>query len=603
MSDQPEFDSSHYYALPVGTDLFEFRIERVLGHGGFGITYLATDTHLDERVAIKEFMPNEIAVRVSDSTVRAKSKADSDNLEQGLDSFLEEARTLARFRHRNIVHVRRFFRLHGTAYIVLEYEYGQTLAQYLETQKMDNDRLGRLLSDVLDGLDAVHTRATLHRDLKPSNIILRPDESPVLIDFGAARNFQSRNSMSVTAIATAGYSPPEQYIGGQQGPWTDLYALGAIAYRIVSGNTPPDSLRRLRKDPLVPASSLDVDYDPALLRTIDWMLKVDESERPISVEAVRASLGGATFEAGQNTVGSAASGPDQKERAASDDQGSSEDDSPVKTSTEDSRRADKTAWRGIFAITALLVLAISGMLFYIDLAKQSPPRSPVASSTMKPPAISTVVPTTTAAPPSSYYTDRLSEARYDEQKLKALLVQCSGAPSCATSVTSVINDRLSIIERENRQFTAAQTPAEYGQYLSGCVACSYRDLAQAQMKKVVPPPTLPPPVAEAPKPERWNAVAHVIYKTRGQSRVAAGYSGIRSSPEEARRSAKSACESNSDGHDCVVSEASNSGCYYIQIGNNPVRWASAGTIEEAQRRCNGRGSTRCTRAPLGGCID
>lgn len=140
MSDPSGFDSSHY-ALPVGTNLFEFRIEQVLGHGGFGITYLATDTNLDERVAIKEYMPSEIAVRVSDSRVRAKTRADSENLEHGLNSFLEEARTIARFRHRNIVHVRRFFRLNGTAYIVLEYEHGQTLGQYLEAHKMGNDRL------------------------------------------------------------------------------------------------------------------------------------------------------------------------------------------------------------------------------------------------------------------------------------------------------------------------------------------------------------------------------------------------------------------------------------------------------------------------------
>jgi serine/threonine protein kinase len=172
--------------------------------------------NLDERVAIKEYMPNEIAVRVSDSTVRAKTRADSDTLEQGLNSFLEEARTIARFRHRNIVHVRRFFRLNGTACIVLEYEYGQTLGQYLETHKMGNDQLHDLLSSVRDGLDVVHSRATLHRDLKPSNIILRPDESPVLIDFGASRDFRSRDSRSVTTIATTGYSPPEQYIGANK---------------------------------------------------------------------------------------------------------------------------------------------------------------------------------------------------------------------------------------------------------------------------------------------------------------------------------------------------------------------------------------------------
>ena len=430
MSDQ-SFDTSHYYALPVGTNLFEFRIEQILGHGGFGITYLATDTNLDERVAIKEYMPSEIAVRTSDSTVRAKTKSDSDNLEQGLNSFLEEARTIARFRHRNIVHVRRFFRLNGTAYIVLEYEYGQTLGQYLETHKIGNDQLRDLLSSVLNGLDVVHARATLHRDLKPSNIILRPDESPVLIDFGAARDFQSRNSRSVTAIATAGYSPPEQSIGGQQGPWTDLYALGAIAYRIVSGTTPPDSLRRLRKDPLVPASSLDVEYDPAILRTIDWMLKIDEAERPVSVDAVRDSLGGTAFAAGQNTGGDPAS----KMLHKSDGRGEPVDHRSVVTASEHPALVPILQF---LSLIALVGIAIYGAYFYRYLAKEGQTNAPVSK-------ISTQVP---AAPID--YLKKISEAWDDKQKLNALLEQCRSATDCTNYVTLTINNRLSMIEQEKR---------------------------------------------------------------------------------------------------------------------------------------------------------
>jgi serine/threonine protein kinase len=437
MSDQSGFENSHYYALPVGTNLFEFRIEQVLGHGGFGITYLATDTNLDERVAIKEYMPNEIAVRVSDSTVRAKTRGDNETLEQGLNSFLEEARTIARFRHRNIVHVRRFFRLHGTAYIVLDYEDGQTLGQYLETHKMGNDQLRDLLSGVLDGLDVVHARATLHRDLKPSNIILRPDQSPVLIDFGASRDFQSRNSKSVTAIATAGYSPPEQYIGGQQGPWTDLYSLGAIAYRIVSGATPPDSLRRLRKDPLVPASSLDTEYDPAILRTIDWMLKIDESERPISVDAVRDSLSEAAFDVAQNTVGGAGPHSAQSNKSASDRQKVSADLSVVKSST--------SLWpRLAYSMAALVALAgilTYGMNFYKDSTKQSQTTAPTSTNSANPPAEK-------ATP--TYDLKKISDAWDDKQKLKALLDQCSTASNCTDHVTSTINNRLWTIEQQTR---------------------------------------------------------------------------------------------------------------------------------------------------------
>src|SRR5262249_36152992 len=154
-----------------------------------------------ERVALKEYFPNELAVRVTDATVRAKSGAEQPDFQAGLKTFLEEARLIARFRHRNIVHVRRFFELHGTGYIVQDYEQGQTLSQRVSAGPIGEAELRDILAGVLDGLEAVHNRVVLHRDLKPDNIILRRDGTPVLIDFGAARDFASRQSRSVTAIA------------------------------------------------------------------------------------------------------------------------------------------------------------------------------------------------------------------------------------------------------------------------------------------------------------------------------------------------------------------------------------------------------------------
>ena len=199
---------SHYFALPVGARLHEFEILSVLGYGGFGITYLAMDTLLEERVALKEFFPNDLAVRVSDATVRAKSTGEQQDFQTGLKTFLEEARLMARFRHPNIVHVRRFFELHGTGYIVQDYEQGQTLGERLSHGPIEETDLRRFLAGVLDGLEAVHARAILHRDLKPDNIILRSNGTAVLIDFGAARDFASRHRRSVTAIATGSFSPP-----------------------------------------------------------------------------------------------------------------------------------------------------------------------------------------------------------------------------------------------------------------------------------------------------------------------------------------------------------------------------------------------------------
>lgn len=285
---------SHHFALPNGTKLFEFEIDNVLGHGGFGITYLATDMHLQEQVAIKEYLPNELAVRLSSKEVSPKSGGSRADFEAGLKAFLEEARLVARVKHSNIVRVRRFFEFQGTGYIVQEYEEGTTLSQRLGKGSLPEQELRTILLKVLDGLEYAHERAILHRDVKPSNIMLRKDGTPVLIDFGAARDFASRHSRSITAIASPGYTPPEQFgIGGEQGPWTDIYALGAVLYRCVTGKPPIDSLRRLRKDALVPASvEASGNYDPVLLKLIDWMLQIEESDRPASVNAVREALQG-----------------------------------------------------------------------------------------------------------------------------------------------------------------------------------------------------------------------------------------------------------------------------------------------------------------------
>jgi serine/threonine protein kinase len=285
---------AHHLALPQGTMLFEFRIDGMLGHGGFGITYLATDTNLQESVAIKEYFPNDMAYRDSTATVMPKSDGEEEDFDAGLKAFLEEARTLARFRHPRIVHVRRFFEQNGTGYIVFEFVRGRTLSQRLADGDLPENQFRRIFDGVLEALDFLHEHAILHRDLKPNNIMLREDGAPVIIDFGAARDFSARHSRSVTAIATAGYSPPEQYgAGGENGPWTDLYALGGIAYRYVTGQTPPDSLRRLRNDPYVPAATAGRGrFDETFLHTIDRMLRIDETERPASVDEVRRMLSG-----------------------------------------------------------------------------------------------------------------------------------------------------------------------------------------------------------------------------------------------------------------------------------------------------------------------
>ena len=296
----------HLHALPAGHQLDEYRIDHVLGSGGFGITYYALDIHLNKPVAIKEYLPNDFAVRIDATTVKPKSTSDQDDYQWGLERFLDEARALARFEHPHINKVYRFFQDNNTAYIVLEYIEGETLSAHLKREsRLDAPRLQRLLEELLSGLEEVHAAGYVHRDIKPGNIMLRADGSAVLLDFGAARQAIGTRSKSITSILTPGYAPIEQYDRKAEdvGPWSDLYALGMVAYRCISGigdSEVPDAVARARlerkgesaKD-MKPAAEVGKGgYDAALLTAIDWATKVDEGERPQSVSALRKTLAG-----------------------------------------------------------------------------------------------------------------------------------------------------------------------------------------------------------------------------------------------------------------------------------------------------------------------
>ena len=284
-------------ALPQGYRLQEYELVRVLGQGGFGMTYLGFDHNLDKAVAIKEYLPADIATRTGDNSVAPQASQFRGDFEWGLGRFLDEARTLARFDHRHIVKVHRFFEAHGTAYIVMEYAEGETLSQFLKSRgTLDEAELKTVLYPILDGLEVVHRADFLHRDIKPGNIIIRDaDNSPVLLDFGAARQAIGARSRSVTSIITPGYAPIEQYsTRGNQGPWTDIYALGAVCYHTLTGQVPEDATDRVRNDPLVPvAERCAGQASQGFLSAIDWALQVDEADRPQRVAAWHATLSGA----------------------------------------------------------------------------------------------------------------------------------------------------------------------------------------------------------------------------------------------------------------------------------------------------------------------
>jgi len=282
------------HALPTGYQLQDYRLISIIGHGGFGITYLAKDTKLNHEVAIKEYFPNDLAIRENDHNVHPKSHQDKENFAWGLERFLQEGQTLATFQHPNIVRVLRYFEAHNTAYIVMEYEQGQSLSSAIKNKGTATEAfLLEIVSPLLEGLQAVHEAGLLHRDIKPDNIYLRDkDHSPVLLDFGAARYAIGSRSRSVTTIVTPGYTPFEQYqTKGDQGPWTDIYALGAVLYRIISDKIPVEAPKRVNAiklreeaDPLPPATKIGrKHYSERLLRNIDWALEIAEKDRPQTV--------------------------------------------------------------------------------------------------------------------------------------------------------------------------------------------------------------------------------------------------------------------------------------------------------------------------------
>ncbi len=289
--------------LPVGYRLHHYRIEAVLGAGGFGITYKAVHEALRSRAAIKEYFPVEWSYRDRDDiNVVANTQGALPTSEAGeeacytwgLERFLNEARVLAQVNHPGVVRVRDFFEANGTAYIVMDYEDGEPLSQVLQREKLlPEERIRRLLGDVLPALEAVHALGYLHRDLKPANLYCRSDGRTILIDFGAARQALSQRSKNITSVFTVGYSPIEQYLVESKGygPWTDVYALGAVLYQCATGRQPVEAPARVLDDPLKPAVEAAAGrYSPALLRLIDRAMAIRPEKRFQSIAQMRAAL-------------------------------------------------------------------------------------------------------------------------------------------------------------------------------------------------------------------------------------------------------------------------------------------------------------------------
>jgi len=280
-------------SLQPGYKLHWYEIKYVLGQGGFGITYLATDLNLHREVAIKEYLPTELAVREDDSSVHPVSDTQSDQYNWGLERFLAEARILAKFKHPNIVPVQAVFEENNTGYIVMQYEHGQSLQEKLASkQTMDESELLEMVLPILDGLELVHNAGVIHRDLKPDNIFIQTDGNPILLDFGSARQALGDRTKTLTSMISPGYAPYEQYHSksDEQGPWTDIYGLGATLYRVITGVTPQSAIERSKaileasRDIYVPAVELGKDrYSETFLAAIDHAMQFNYKDRPRSV--------------------------------------------------------------------------------------------------------------------------------------------------------------------------------------------------------------------------------------------------------------------------------------------------------------------------------
>lgn len=363
-----------FVALKSGLVIRQYVIEEVIGAGGFGITYRAHHERLTSKLfALKEYFPRQFATR---SGTHVVSTPDGEGLfGWGLDRFLKEAEALSKCEHPGIVDVVDYFEANGTAYAVLGYVEGQQMGHWLDRlgRPPTQAELDRVLMPLLDALDVVHRAKLLHRDIAPDNILIRRDGSPCLIDFGACREDIRERSQKVSAIVKHGYSPPEQYhgIAELQGPWTDIYAVGATIYRAISGQPPMDSSRRgALGDGLRPVGEMtEAPYRPGFMAAIDMALRLKPEERPRSIADWRAMLaseaapvheepGRPEEPVGRKDTRQPTGGREDGRRAAASDGGNRRADAgPAKPAVE----THGAGRRGAAIVAGIAAVALAGM--------------------------------------------------------------------------------------------------------------------------------------------------------------------------------------------------------------------------------------------------
>ena len=282
-------------ALPKHTMIGEFEIVGIIGEGGFGTVYLAIDHSLQRKVALKEYRPAMLATRHGKS-VMVRSQRHADAFEAGLKSFINEARTLARFDHPALIHVYRVWQQNNTAYMAMPLCEGKSLTMMIRDSPhiATQSWVMSMMMPLLEAVSTLHASNIYHRDISPDNVLIQDNGTPMLLDFGAARHISTDRTQALTVILKPGYAPIEQFADDpsmKQGPWTDIYAIGATMYFAITGRAPPNSVARLAGDPLAPlAATMVGGYSKEFVDAIDKALAVRPGDRPQSIAEFRALL-------------------------------------------------------------------------------------------------------------------------------------------------------------------------------------------------------------------------------------------------------------------------------------------------------------------------
>lgn len=287
----PDTYPTKWNYLQSGTIIDQYIIERELAHGGFSSVYLARQMSDQIQVAIKEYLPRKFAHRTWNNVVIANDEESKDLFLKGKVLFFEEAKVLAKLKHPNIVDVINFFQANDTVYMVMAYDYGITLDKIIKKKNLEvtEQLLITIFNQLMTGIKVIHDQKLLHFDIKPGNILIRPDNDPLILDFGAIRTYPVTVASHRPNVITHGFSPIEQYArAGQLGPWSDIYAIGASMRFCLDSKIPISAPNRKTKDKLVPSAILYRGKFPEyLLKIIDWAMEIEPKQRPQTIKELQ----------------------------------------------------------------------------------------------------------------------------------------------------------------------------------------------------------------------------------------------------------------------------------------------------------------------------